>query len=169
MTYATTAPEYREAVPPARWFEAVIRLCALLPLIAAVGIVADEEATGAAWLGVAAFTAVSLALSVFIPQLLRLHIEVSRGQLRVRVGPFGRTIEGSAIRSARPERYRPWAFGGWGWRFGWSGGPIQAYSVPFLRSGVEVETSRGRYYLSSRTPARLAQAIERLAQQEGRI
>ena len=42
---------------------------------------------------------------------------------------------------------------------------MQAYSVPvpFLRSGVTVETSKGRYYLSSRSPAALAGAIERLS------
>jgi hypothetical protein len=168
MTHARPAPEYREAVPSARWFEIAVRLCALAPLAGAFGIaLAPGEAGSAEWIGGLALVAMSLALSLLIPSLLRLNIEVGPGRLRVRLGPFRRTIEASAIRSVRAERYRPWAFGGWGWRFGWSEGPIQAYSVPFLRSGVEVETSRGRYYLSSRAPAQLAQAIERLAR-EGR-
>jgi hypothetical protein len=169
MTMLVTGQGYTEAVPSARWFAVAVRLCALAPLVSAASLLrAPGEPGAGGWIGVAVLGAMSVALFFLVPSLLRLRIEVGNHDLRVRLGPFRRTIAASAIRSAQPERYRPWAFGGWGWRLGWSGGTsMQAYSVPFLRSGVAVETERGRFYLSSRSPAQLAQAIERLAR-EGR-
>jgi hypothetical protein len=95
----------------------------------------------------------------------RLRIEVDEHALRFRFGALRCTLEAERIARAVPEPYRWWQYGGWGWRFALVGRRlVRAYSVPFVRSGVAVETTDGkRYYLSSRAPAELAAVLAALS------
>ena len=63
------------------------------------------------------------------------------------------------------EPYRWLAYGGWGLRLGRNGGRwSRAYSVPFARSGVVVDSHDGhRIYITSHRPEELAEAINRMA------
>lgn len=156
---------YEEHVAAAGWFGVLARLLPLAPLVGIIAAVRDPEleSTGrAATVGGLLFTA---AILVGVARwFVALDVTVTSEALRFRFGPFGRTLGASALRAARVRQY-PWiAFGGWGWRLGrLDGGSAQAYSVPFLREGVAVTTAEGRvYYISSRAPARLVEAIERL-------
>jgi hypothetical protein len=156
---------YEEHVAAAGWFGVLARLLPIVPLIGIVASLRDPEigsAGRAATIGGLLFTS---AILVGVARwFVALDVTVTGEALRFRFGPFGRTLGASALRAARVREY-PWlAFGGWGWRLGrLDGGSAQAYSVPFLREGVAVTTAEGRtYYISSRAPARLVEAIERL-------
>lgn len=156
---------YREHVPATRWFGFVARLLFLAPVAGIVSIARDPDVgTTGRVLGIIVLVVAGLILLAVGRWFLALEVTVSAEALRFRFGPFGRTLGASALREAQVRQY-PWlAFGGWGWRFGrLDGGSAQAYSVPFLREGVAVATTEGRtYYISSRTPQRLVEAIERL-------
>ena len=161
---------YQERVAASRWFGVVTRVLPIAPLFGIVAAVRDPELGSA---GRAATVGGLLFASAILVGVARwfvaLEVTVTGESLRFRFGPFGRTLGASALRGVRVREY-PWvAFGGWGWRFGrLDGGSAQAYSVPFIREGVAVTTAAGRtYYLSSREPRRLAEAIERLQHGEG--
>ena len=93
------------------------------------------------------------------------RIEVDEAAMRVRLGPFGFAVAGDAIEEVRVTPYRWLAYGGWGLRWGRDGGrSARACSVPFLRTGVAVDTTDGRrYYVNSTAPDELAAAVGRLA------
>lgn len=159
------SPAYREHVQASGWFGLLGRVLFIAPLVGAIAAFRDHEmapterAVTLVSVGIAGF-----ALLLVSRWFLALDVTVSAEALRFRFGPFGRTLGASALRQARVRSY-PWlAFGGWGWRFGrLDGGSAQAYSVPFLNDGVAVTTAEGRtYYISSREPERLVEAIERL-------
>jgi hypothetical protein len=152
-------PGYRETVAAARWLVALIALGALAPLYAGLAAIENRDALQVAVLVCAAALLVAVALV-----LQRLRVETDHATLRFRFGPFGRTLGASEIASATAEQCRWWTFGGWGWRFAWrEGALVQAFSVPFVRTGVRVTTRRGKQsYLSSRAPERLAAAIMQL-------
>ena len=99
-----------------------------------------------------------------------LRIEVGRETLRARFGPWGLTIPGQEIESARVARYRWLSYGGWGLRWRGDGGRAgRACSVPFLRTGGGVDTLQGRrHYLNSRRPDELAADVNRLAEEARR-
>ncbi|MSQ29337.1 MAG: hypothetical protein EXR68_02475 [Dehalococcoidia bacterium] len=98
-------------------------------------------------------------------------VEVDANGVCFRFGLFGRTLHTVDIEAAATERYSLWTFGGWGWRFGLrrddQGRWKEAFTVPFLRTGVAVSSRRGRFYLSSRTPEQLAEAIRAVIRWEG--
>ena len=156
---------YEEHVAASRWFAIMARLLPIVPLVGIVAVVRDPELGSAGRAATAGGLLISSAILVGVARwFVALDVTVTSEALRFRFGPFGRTLGASALRAARVRAY-PWiAFGGWGWRLGrLDGGSAQAYSVPFLREGVVVTTAEGRtYYISSRAPARLVEAIERL-------
>ncbi len=154
---------YVEEITSARAFTLVLRV----PGIAmgawgcwlAVG--AGEPLAGAMLVLLAAIV---LALSRILG-VLRLRVDPE--MLRARFGPWGLDIAGREIEEARPERY-PWlSYGGWGLRWGRHRGRAgRACSVPFLRTGVVVDTRGGRrHYLTSRRPDELAAHLNRLAEE----
>lgn len=100
----------------------------------------------------------------------RLHVDVDEQALRFRFGPLRCTLDAAQIARIAPERYRRWRFGGWGWRFAvMERRLVRAYSVPFVRSGVAVETTDGRrYYISSRAPEALTRAVRALGERRVR-
>lgn len=95
-----------------------------------------------------------------------LHIRVQSEGLHARFGPWGLKLPAGQIDSARTEVYRWGSYYGWGIRWGLDEGRAgRAMSVPFLRSGVIVETKEGRrYYINSRRPDELAAAVNRIAE-----
>ncbi|MYH41079.1 MAG: hypothetical protein F4150_04810 [Chloroflexi bacterium] len=94
-----------------------------------------------------------------------LRIRVDGRMVRARFGPWGLNIPAVEIEGARVERYPWFSYAGWGLRWGRHGGRFgRACSVPFVRTGVVVDTRTGkRHYLSSRRPLELAAAVNRLA------
>ena len=156
---------YEEHVAAAGWFGVLARVLPLAPLAGMVAAFRDPEIGPAGRAATVGGLLIASAILVGVARwFVALDVSVTSESLRFRFGPFGRTLGASALRAARVRSY-PWiAFGGWGWRLGrLDGGAAQAYSVPFLRDGVAVTTVEGRtYYISSRTPARLVEAIERL-------
>lgn len=155
-------PRYREAVSAAWWLVTVIGCAGLAPRSAAL----------TAWqhgqrLEVALLLGASALLVLVAIVFLHLRVEIDDATLRFRFGPFGRTLLAADIESAAVERYRWGTCGGWGWRFGWlEGSLVQAFSVPFLRTGVRIRTRGGKqYYVSSRAPERMSAAIMQLARQ----
>ncbi len=173
---------YRETTPSPRWLLIGMALLALAPLLGATAAMRDPSLSGAG--GVATVAVLLLASAMLLGLVMlgsKLTVEVDAERVRFRFGPFGRTLRTMDIEAAAVERYSLWTFGGWGWRFGWlrdaHGHRPQAFTVPFLRSGVAVITrsggtrkgsSRGgTFYLSSRTPERLAEAIRAVMHREG--
>ncbi len=149
---------YDESIYAARWLLTVIALAMVASLGGALLVLVREDAP---WWVAAQLGAVGALLGVVEFMFMRLRIEVGGERLRFHFGPFGPTLKLSDVRSVEPSPYRWLAFGGWGIRFGRvAGQTVRAYSVPFLRTGVAIETAAGRrYYASSRRPEVLAAAI----------
>ena len=169
MASTSRLDSYTERVTSAAWFTVVARVLFMLPLFGIAATFRDTEMDAVS----RAITVAGLGLSstiLLIVGLWFVTLEVTVGAaLRFRFGPFGRTLGASTVRDVRVVRYPALAFGGWGWRFGRvDGRSAQAYTVPFLRSGLTVTTVEGRtYYISSRAPERLAEAIETMQRREG--
>lgn len=149
---------YDESVYAARWLLIVVALAMVASVGGAVLLLAGADAPR--WVALQ-LVAVGILLGLIEWMFMRLRIEVTRERLRFHFGPFGPTLKLSDVRSVEPSPYRWLAFGGWGIRFGRvAGTTVRAYSVPFLRTGVAIETVAGRrYYTSSRRPEVLAAAI----------
>lgn len=150
---------YDESVYASRWFIAVLVVAAAGSLFSAVDALRDDGGNRVLGAGLPALIAALLiAIAVVFG---RLRTEAGRNGLRFHFGPFGRTLEAADIRAAEVVPYRWLRFGGWGIRRGrMAGHSVHAYSVPFLRTGVAVQTRDGtRYYVSSRRPDVLAAAI----------
>ncbi|MGE3412255.1 MAG: hypothetical protein AB7L91_08550 [Dehalococcoidia bacterium] len=158
---------YQESVYAARWMRLLVALSALATIGATVPVVFGDD--GSKWFVVASLILTGAILGLVEFTFMRLRIDVTRDQMRFHFGPFGPTLKLSDVRSAEPSPYRWLAFGGWGIRFGRvSGRTVRAYSVPFIRTGVAIETAGGtRYYTSSQRPEALAAAILEGRTQEG--
>src|SRR3972149_2707960 len=88
----------------------------------------------------------------------RLRVQVDRAGVRFGFGPFSSLLRLDGIVEARPVVYHWERFGGWGVRWSWNFRD-RAYSVPFVRAGVEIRlASGGSYFVSSRHPDALAGA-----------
>lgn len=149
---------YDESVYAARWLLIVVALAMAASVGSAVFVLAREDAPR--WVAVQ-LVAIGILLGAIEWMFMRLRIEVNGERLRFHFGPFGPTLKLSDVRSVEPSPYRWLVFGGWGIRFGRvAGQTVRAYSVPFLRTGVAIETAGGRrYYASSRRPEVLTAAI----------
>jgi len=149
---------YEESVYSARWVPIGVALAMVASLGGAILVLAREDAP---WWVAVQLVAVGVVLGLIAWMFMRLQVEVTRERVRFHFGPFGPTLKLSDIRAAEPSPYHWLAFGGWGIRIGRvAGRTVRAYSVPFLRTGVAIETvTGGRYYTSSRRPEVLAAAI----------
>ncbi|RLT44511.1 MAG: hypothetical protein DWI58_00365 [Chloroflexi bacterium] len=153
---------YREVISPPKWFVVAIALLALAPLWGVQAALRDDSLSTARRVTLTAAAPVVAGMLLWLALVgSHLTVEVVAERVRFRFGPFGRTLRSNDITAVTAEPYNAWAFGGWGWRLGWGG--AQAFTVPFLRSGVMLGTARGRFYLSSRTPERLAEAVRYVA------
>ena len=151
---------YRETIGAAWWFVALLACAALAPLTSLI-----VEIRRGQLLQVGILLVVSALLVLLVLVFLRLRVDIDRATLGFHFGPFGRTLQAADIESVSVERYRWTTFGGWGWRFAWLEGTlVQAFSVPFVRTGVRIRTHAGtQYYVSSRAPERLSAAITQLS------
>lgn len=97
---------------------------------------------------------------------MALDVSVGASDVRAAFGPFRKTLVLARVESVSDEPYRWRPYGGWGIRL--STQNRQAWSVPFLKTGVEVRSrDGGRCFISSRDPGRLRSAIqERLDRRE---
>ena len=140
-----------------------IAVLALSAGFAAAGLGLSVGANDLSGLGLVAAAALFAAIWRLFAVL---HVKVGVDRVQARFGPFGLNLRSEQIESARAETYRWGSYYGWGLRWGIDEGrPGRAMSVPFLRSGVIVETKQGnRHYINSRRPERLAAAVNRLAE-----
>ncbi len=153
-----------------RWLMLLIGLAAAVTLASAVPVLAEDGA-GAGRVPLALLlVAVGLLLAAVVKVFGTLRVAVDDEILRFHFGPFGKTLAASGIASVEAERYRWLLYMGWGIRVS-RRHPLRdrAYSVPFLRAGIGIETRDGkRYQVSSRQPRQLAQAITVLTRGDGR-
>ena len=107
--------------------------------------------------------ALSALTSVFvIVNFTNLDIAIDDRGLSFSFGMFRRSFDWSSITDAQAEPYRWVRFGGWGIRLGT--GRRRAWSMLFVRTGVNVTVQSGgrtmEYYLSSRRPEEMARALQ---------
>ncbi len=112
--------------------------------------------------GIAAVLVAGFITGVIGVVFSRLRVRVDSQGVRFGFGPFRSAVRPDEIEAASAASYRWLRFGGWGIRWAWNMRD-RAYSVPFVRRGVEIRLRNGRtYFLSSRRPEELARAIEGL-------
>jgi hypothetical protein len=108
-----------------------------------------------------------LVVGVVVVIFTRLHVRADREGVRFGFGPFASKVGLDGIIEARPVPYRWMRYGGWGLRSSWNFRD-RAYSVPFVKHGVEIQLDNGRsFFVSSRHPEALARAIESLTGRGG--
>ena len=135
----------------------MIWLLVIVPLAVAIAsvLLIDREQVWVAVL-LAVFAVFFLLL---IRWFMALDVEVDAAAVRAAFGPFHKTVPIAQILSVSEEPYRWRPYGGWGIRL--STQKRQAWSVPFLKTGVEVHSRDGsRCFISSRDPGRLRSAIQ---------
>ena len=153
---------YGEEVPAPLWLQAVILL--------GVAVLAADVAASAAggqggWPTYAfnyPFMLVLAALLLFaFVSFRRLRIAVNDQELQFAFGILRRSLSLAAIQSCEAKRYRWLTYGGWGIRYALGG--RRAWSLPGVPGGVEVTVAEGtrvrRYFVSSRSPELLAEAV----------
>lgn len=103
----------------------------------------------------------TLAVLRMVRRFSQLAIEVDSDAVHVRFGPIEKQLPMGEIRDVRIVTYNPLRYLGWGYRIGIGGG--QAFSQIGVARGVELTLQEGektqRYFISSRTPEALANAI----------
>ncbi|MEX2445940.1 MAG: hypothetical protein WD734_01265 [Dehalococcoidia bacterium] len=89
---------------------------------------------------------------------MALDVRVTGDEVVTAFGPWRKRVARGDILEATVRSY-PWLrYGGWGVRFGFGG--RRAWTVPLLRTGVEVALRDGtRWFISSRRPEALRAAI----------
>ncbi|MBM4415229.1 MAG: hypothetical protein FJ035_03020 [Chloroflexi bacterium] len=156
----------REVVGASRWFDAlgIVAGAALAAGLVATWRAGDSDGERA--MALAVLVGVGVVLVLVWRWFARLQVEVDERALRFRFGPVRCTLDAERIAGVTPQAYRWWRFGGWGLRFARiEGRLVRAWSVPFVRSGVAVETTDGRqYYVSSRAPEALVHAVRALGE-----
>jgi hypothetical protein len=154
---------YEEEVPMPAWFQLIL-LAGLAGIAFAVIAPAFSGLDGAGTYAVYYLTmTVALALMVFAVVTFRhLTIAVSDDEVRFGFGVLRKSIPLERIQGCEPKRYKWLTYGGWGIRFALGG--RRAWSVPGVAGGVELTVAEGkrvrRYFVSSRYPERLAEALE---------
>ena len=151
---------HKEDVYAQRRFVIPIALIAAACMIGGVWLLVGADQTGD---GIGLMVA-GVLLCAMLRWFAVLRVEVQRDGMRARFGPWGLSLDIEEIEAARAEEYRWGSYYGWGLRWGIDEGrPGRAMSVPFLRTGVIIETKQGnRHYVNSRSPEELAAAVNRL-------
>lgn len=144
---------YRETVEASRSANALLGGAAALAFLIAVVLFAGGEvlsAVIAAVVGVAMFAA--------FRTFSTLVLEVDDRELRASFGSFQQSVRLQDVTAVAVERYAWLPHFGWGIRFGLDG--RRAYSVPFRRTGVQVDVPKVSWYFSSAQPEALAAALQ---------
>lgn len=153
---------YRERVPATRLFRGLLLVLFVVgatPLM--VGAI-QEQSLGLA-LGSLAFVVLTGVVVLWFGVL---RIDVAGGELRASFGPFAKRIRVDEIAEVTVAPYRWTQYWGWGIRIRPN---KRAWSVPFINTGVRIAHVSGReYYISSRAPERLRDALHALTNDPGR-
>jgi hypothetical protein len=159
-------PHYTESVPAPRWLLLVAAVAGVAMVGGGVAVLASDETRSVGWvLLVAVLVAAGLAMGWVIWTFRELRIEVSDSGARFGFNRLAKSLDADEMIEATAERY-PWKrYGGWGVRV--STGGYRAYSQAFERESVLIYAADGHHYhVSSRRPAELAEAINRVASAE---
>lgn len=153
---------YEEEVPVPLWFQLVLFGCLVAVGFAVVLPAFGKGQSATSYAVYYLVMVVALALTVFVfVSFRRLSIAVSDEEVRFGFGVLRKSIPVEAIRACEAKRYNWLAYGGWGLRFALGG--RRAYSMPGVAGGVEITVAEGkrvrRYFVSSRYPERLAEAV----------
>ena len=151
------AMEYREDVRASDAMRVIV-WAAVVALLAGAVLTAIAADSGR-WIGVLSLLVTAGALALAGWWFLVLRVAVTPAEVSFRFGPFTKRMAPGDIERIAVTPYRWVSYGGWGLRM--ARGRRRAYTVPFLRTGVELTAADGRtYYVSSRNPPLLAAAIE---------
>jgi len=155
-------PSYEEEIGAPFWLMALLAaaLAAMVSAVIAVALDGEADWTLFAWY----FPLMAVAGALLVAALLSfrlLHIQVSDDAVRFRFGAFGRSLPLRNVRGCEAQKYRWLTYGGWGIRFALGG--RRAWSMPGVPEGVEFTVAEGkrvrRYFVSSRSPELLAEAV----------
>jgi hypothetical protein len=158
--------DYKESLSAPRWLLALLVLAALATLAAMVTVLLSDQPSALAKGALAlVLGAAGLTMLLVVRSFSVLRVVVHEDSVRFGFGRLAVTLPGSRIVGAQPDRY-PWLrYGGWGVRISTNG--YRAYSQAFRRESVVIEAAdHHRYHVSSSDPARLAEAINRVATAE---
>ncbi|MDA0353395.1 MAG: hypothetical protein DWG79_01605 [Chloroflexi bacterium] len=159
----TLPTPYDESIPAPRWLLGVAAVAGVVMVIASVVVLLAGEMPALGRIPLAAVLLLAgLAMFYVVRTFATLRVHVTAERLQFGFGPLGRELVAGAILDAAPDRY-PWLrYGGWGVRI--SSGGHRAYSQAFQRGSVVIRAADDhRYHVSSRQPAALAEAINRMA------
>jgi len=152
---------YQEEVSAPLWLQAVILIGVVALIAGVVGTAASGDGGWPIYLyyPLMAFLTASLLFVFF--SFRRLQVAVSDEELRFAFGILKKSFPLGSIQSVEAKRYRWLTYGGWGIRFALGG--RRAWSMPGVPAGVEFTVAEGtrvrRYFVSSRSPALLAEAV----------
>lgn len=161
-----TGAAYQEAyeeVIMAGWMLALTLVPAAISGLIAVSMLRDPAISERERMtGMVVVLVVGFITGVIGVMFSRLRIRVDAQGVRFGFGPFRSAVQAGDIAGATAGPYRWLRFGGWGIRWAWNLRD-RAYSVPFVKRGVEIRLHDGHtYFLSSRRPEALALAIDGL-------
>lgn len=156
---------YRELVQATALFRWIVRLAAIAAVVGLLGTADDGGSTLVLTLVIGAMLVGLMLVELWF---MNLRVEVGDEALVAAFGPIKTHLRVRDITDVQAEPYQWLLYGGWGLRFGF--GKRRAWTVPFLNTGVRVTRSDGtRYFISSRSPERLAAAVASLIGQSGGI
>jgi hypothetical protein len=153
---------YEEEIEAPLWLPAVLAagMAALVTAAVALGVGREAGWKLLAWYYPLMSVAGALLLASFV-SFRRLRIEVGQTAVRFRFGLFRRSLPLVGVQACEVRRYRWLTYGGWGVRFATGG--RRAWSMPGAAEGVEITVAEGtkvrRYFVSSRSPELLAEAV----------
>ncbi|MBI2866215.1 MAG: hypothetical protein HYX99_02495 [Chloroflexi bacterium] len=155
---------YHEEVRAPAWFQVLAWLPVPTLLTALIVPALTEDMGRDAYIF---FLGMGLALAVVLvlaTNFTAIQVQVTPDALRFGFGWFKHRVPLHAVRQVKTARYYWWPYGGWGLCIATGG--RRAYSLPGIPAGAEVTVEeRGRvrrYFVSSRRPEELAQALSRV-------
>ena len=159
-------PLYEESIPVRRWLLVIIVAAGAAMGVFAVLVLFDPEGSAASRVLLAIVLGVASLAMVFVARTFSiLRVSVTDEAVDFGFRRLGKSLPVGQIVRAEPDRY-PWLrYGGWGLRV--STGGYRAYSQAFVGTSVVIYAADHRsYHVSSRHPAELAGAINRVATAE---
>jgi hypothetical protein len=153
---------YEEEIGAPPWLMAVLAVGLIAMAVAMVTPAFDDEAGWSLYWWYypsMLFAGALLVLALF--SFRRLRIQVSDTAVQFRFGLLRKSLPLGKIQGCEPKRYNWLPYGGWGVRFTLGG--RRAWSMPGVPRGVEFTVAEGtkvrRYFVSSRSPELLAEAV----------